>query len=169
MAVEVCKIKYIDAYYATRDSKNSFGVSRTCEAYGYVEKTEKDVIVYFIQKIEKDTPGVILRGLMIPHTNLFSYVKTFDPTSITDTLCFSERIEVTWRSVTFVNNIVWQEAPTMRTRGVLVNINDDHIVISDPETSRIFPEPETLHPSIKPKFYYIPLASILSVKQKTNT
>ena len=168
MTGEVCNIKYIDAYYATRDRNNFFGVLRTHEAHGYLEMTEKDVIVYFIQKIEKDTSGVISKGLMIPRTNLLSYVETFDPTPITDTLCFGERIEVIWRDVVHVELVAWQEASTMRTRGILVdiNINNDHIVISDPETFRIFPGPQRPHPETKPKFYGIPLASILSVKQK---
>ncbi len=164
----VYNIKYIDAYYSY--NKN---ISRTKlflhEAYGYVERDKDNIIVVFIKEIGEKIGdiiregGNITKGLIIPDTSLVSVVRTYSNIDVFGNITEGMFLSITWRDVVYVANLARYDCSIMQTKGVLDKIESDHIVVRDPETTRIYPSSFEGHPAKKPNYYIIPISFISNI------
>jgi hypothetical protein len=169
----IYNIKYIDAHYGYGQYSADVSTLPIQEAYGYVHIGKNDIIVQFIKKKStakefnpiknKDT---IVKGLIIPKVLTLPFVKSFDPKEeLFAVLEIGKKTEATWRDVTYVANTKRYDSAVMRSRGVLVDIHKDHLVLTQPETMRIYPKPEINHPEKPAAFCRIPLPALTDIKQ----
>lgn len=164
---EICKIKYIDAYYLFEEKVGETKLSPH-EAFGYVKKNGDNIIITFIKNVSASgrqdgtDDSFIVKGLVIPDSALLSVSKDFKIT-IPSNLKESSRVAVTWRDVVYVGNAERGDCSTMYSEGILHSVCDDHIVLRDPETIRTYPAPAVNHPDGKPTYYIIPKAFITDI------
>lgn len=162
------KIKYVDASYSYEEKIKQEGLD-TCEAYGYVEKNGDNIIISFIKKMEVTNNLVaskekIVDGLVIPDTSLISRIESYK-TNILNNMEIGLSVSVTWRDVIHVANLSIYECPTMYTEGTLFEIEKDYIILRNPKTLRINPEPIENHPGGGlPTYLVIPVAFISSTE-----
>lgn len=165
---KIYNIKYTDAFYV--DSKN-IGQTKlhVYETYGYLKKNEENIIVVFIKEYKTNIKEIenkklkIIKGLIIPDTALISLRNKFKSNKLKN-LKIGSYITVTWRDVVYVANLPRYDCGIMYTEGILFRIEEDHIVIKDPETICIYPLPIENHPIKKPNYYIIPLSFIVDFK-----
>jgi len=165
---EVYRVEYVDAYYIYEDELGETKLSPH-EAFGYVERKGDSIVIRFIKKVieegKPDTsdPDHIPEGLVIPDTALLSINKDFKLPAL-DTIRISSSVIVTWRDVVHVGNMVRTDCSVMYTEGILHRVEDDHVVIKDPETIRTYPLPIANHPGGKPTYLVIPKSFITEIK-----
>lgn len=156
---QIYKIKYFDAYYLydRECPKTKLSVH---EAYGYVEKYKGTIIVHFIKKIENVNDRII-KGLFLPKNSLVSR-STLSSQVLKDVKLHS-KVSLEWDDVDIAANISIRESSIMKTVGILEAIELDHIVLSNPDTKRIYPLPEKAHPEKRATYYVIPTSCIKNI------
>jgi len=159
---KIYSVKYVDAYYSYEKKITQTKLS-LFEAHGYVEKNVNNIIIAFIKrKLAYGREEVVL-GLVIPDTALVSVVDTYK-TDILKNVAIGSSVTVTWRDVViFDYGDLRNDCPIMYTEGILVKIEKDHIVLKDPETIRIYPNPVRNYPVEKPNYYMIPISFISDI------
>lgn len=165
---KIYKIKYVDASYSYEEKINQEGLD-VCEAYGYVEKNGNNIIVNFLKKVGvvdnlMKSKEKIADGLVIPDTALISRVKLYK-TDILNNMEIGQSVSLNWRDVIHVANLPVYECPIMYTEGTLFKIEKDYIILKNPKTLRIKPEPRKNHPgSGLPTYLVIPVAFISNIE-----
>jgi hypothetical protein len=156
------KIEYTDAYYILEEPDILQTKLPKNEAFGYVEKNENNIVVHFI--IKKDSKASsnikIVMGLVLPISSIYTqkYLKELDD------IKENSSVALTWKDVVFLQNDEIRGVSTMYTEGIVIQNNSDHLVIKNPETLRIKPEPVKNHPQVKPLYYVIPKSFIIEYK-----
>jgi hypothetical protein len=165
---KIYKIKYVDASYSYEEKINQEGLDN-CEAYGYVERNGNNIIVSFLKKVGvadslMKSKEKIADGLVIPDTALISRIR-LHKTEILNNMEIGLSVSVTWRDVIHVANLPIYECSTMYTEGILFEIEKDYIVLKNPKTLRVKPEPRKNHPgSGLPTYLVIPVAFISNIE-----
>lgn len=156
---KIYNIRYVDAYYSHAQNIGETKLSLH-DAHGYVEKSGDNIIIIFIKKRNTNnneiirTKQSIVKGLVIPNTALVSVVEVYK-NDILKNVTIGAFVAVIWRDVVYVANLPRYDCSIMRTEGVMFRIEKDHIVLKNPETTRIYPEPIKNHPEGNPATYLI--------------
>lgn len=166
----ICNIKYVDAWY-TYEKDVGKTVLPPHESYGYVEKKGDDIIIVFIKRLGSEPRSTInagepiVKGLVIPDKALLS-ASSAQP-HLLKSAPSGSRVTVTWRDIRYVANVSEYQSAIMRTKGVLHAIEKDHIVLKDPNTSRLYPTKKRIHPaSQRQTFLIIPTSFITDLVVK---
>ncbi|MFA6270451.1 MAG: hypothetical protein WC657_04565 [Candidatus Paceibacterota bacterium] len=158
---EVYNIKYVDASYSYAKKIDKTELSLH-EAYGYVNKSDNNIIITFIKKKLPKGQEESALGLVIPDTALLSYKD--DNAKILADFKIGMSVAVTWRDIViFESSNLRKDCSTMYTEGFLFKIEKDHIVLKNPETIRTYPTPIKNHPINKPSYCTIPVSFIISI------
>ncbi len=166
---KVYNIKYVDAYYTyAKDIKETRLPLH--EAYGYVERNGSNVVIIFIKKrgtdIKRsmDEKEPIVKGLIIPDVALIPVAET-SAVNMLKGIAVGTSVTVVWRDVICVANMPIYECSVMHSKGVLYRIENDHIVLKEPETMRMSPAPIRNHPKSgeRPTYLMIPTSFITDV------
>lgn len=156
------KIQYTDAYFILEEPDVLQTLLPKNEAFGYIEKKENTIVVHFIlKKDSKASPNAkIVMGLVLPISSIDTqnYLKELDD------IKENSSVALTWEDVVFLQNDEMRELSTMYTEGIVIQNNSDHLVIKNPETLRIKPEPVKNHPQVRPLYYVIPKSFIIEYK-----
>jgi hypothetical protein len=156
------KIQYTDAYYILEEPDVLQTLLPKNEAFGYVEKKENTIVVHFIlRKDSNDSLNAkMVMGLVLPISSIDTqnYLKELDH------IQENSLVALTWEDVVFLQNDEIRGVSTMYTEGIVIQNNSDHLVIKNPETLRIKPEPVKNHPQVKPLYYVIPKSFIIEYK-----
>lgn len=156
------KIQYTDAYYILEEPDMLQTKLPKNEAFGYVEKNENTIVVHFIIKKDSKTlsNSKIVMGLVLPISSIDTqnYLKELDD------IKENSSVALTWEDAVFLQNDEIRGVSTMYTEGIVVQNNSDHLVIKNPETLRIKPEPVKNHPQVRPVYYVIPKSFIIEYK-----
>lgn len=160
---KIYNIKYVDAYYSY--AKNIDETKLVVhEAWGYMKKNGDNIVITFIKWKRTHGKEEVALGLVIPDTALISKKDTFDK-KILENFEIGMSVVVTWRDVVIFDFADSRnDCPVMYTEGILLKIENDHIVLKDPETIRTYPTPVKNHPTEKPNFYIIPISFIMKIE-----
>lgn len=157
-------IHYTDAYYISKPVKSLSTKLPHHEAFGFVKKGNGgSIVVSFVRECDVDSrdnhdPNHIVKGLIIPESALFSRQNNYlEQLRVLQT---NKNVAVTWKDVLHVANMSRNDCSVMYTEGLLFDDCDDHIVLKDPETIRIYPGPIKNHPKTKPFYYVIPKSAV---------
>lgn len=161
-------VKYIDAYCIY--FKN-IGVTKLKphEARGYVIRNGTQVVVFFMKErseiLNIHNKKKIVEGLVIPTSATIPYSAKKYPSleKSIRLIKIRSRVMIRWLDVVHVAGMSRYICSEMYTEGILEKVEYDHIVVRDPETIRICPQPIQNHPLEKPTFYIIPKSFILSI------
>lgn len=170
-ADQVYSIKYIDAYYVYLKNikKTDYTSFLPHEAYGYMERNGDNIIIIFIKKrgtsVKKliKEKGKIVKGLVIPDTSLITTSKNKKNNDVLKNVTINSPVSVTWRDIVYVANMAVHDCSIMYTEGILIRIENDHIVLKTPETICVDPAPVKNHPMEKPNYYIIPTSFIKNI------
>lgn len=166
---DIYNIKYIDAYYLYDKEcpKTELSIH---EAYGYLQEYNGSLILEFIKNIKSesgiksnDHKSDILKGLIIPEKSVFSVSQVFKILEL-ENMKINSKVSIKWSDVVYIANQPIRECSIMETVGIIEKIGNDHLVIKDPDTKRIYPLPDKKHPDHKPTYYVIPKSLIIEIK-----
>lgn len=159
---KIYNIKYVDASYTYTKSIDHTKLF-VHEAYGYMKRNNDNIIITFIKKKLINGTEETAKGLVIPDTALISKKNTLS-NNILLSFKTGKSLAVTWKDIViFDSGDLRNDCPIMYTEGILYRIEKDHIVLKDPETIRIYPNPIKNHPVKKPNFYTIPKSLIIEI------
>lgn len=159
---KIYNIKYVDAYH-TYTKKIGQTKLYQHKAYGYIKKNSNNIIIAFIKRKLAHKKEEAALGLVIPDTALISKKNNINDKKLED-FKIGMSVAIIWRDlVIFDSADLRSDCPIMYTEGVLFRINQDHIVLKNPETIRTYPAPIKNHPIKKPNFYIIPISFITNI------
>jgi hypothetical protein len=166
---EFVNIHYTDAYYILEDGEVLNTKLPHNEAYGYIHESQRGLIVRFIKGAdttseESTDTDFVIKGLVIPKGAVLSASKENFIEGLHN-LSVGQNISLTWNDVVIVANDSVKDCPIMYTEGRIEQNNTDHLVIGNSETIRIEPLPIRNHPAIRPLYYIIPKAFIVSFEK----
>ncbi|NNM83955.1 hypothetical protein HKL94_01945 [Candidatus Parcubacteria bacterium] len=168
----ISNVIYVDAAYSY---SKDIGQTKLAphEAYGYVERSANNIIIIFIKKRGSDNSLTIaagepiIKGLVLPDTALVS-IASAHKTDLLKGIAIDSSVAITWRDVRYVANVSEYECAVMNTKGIVYRIENDHIVIKDPQTTRTYPNPVKNHPEGEhPTYLMIPVSFITGVSATT--
>jgi len=171
---EVSNVKYVDAHYGYGSDFADIDTLPIQEAYGYIEKSGGDITVVFIKSPKKffgwprsvfRRRGIIIKGLVIPQTNLVSCVQV-DDLYESISIPVNAPITVLWHNVLHIANLPRRNSSLMRTEGILAGVAKDHIVVTNPSTTWEVPKQVGQHPEKPPSFYRIPIVAIKRIQRR---
>ncbi len=160
------KIEYIDAKYIYSDSDfETLNLKLDKHtAFGYISTNKTgDYIVEYIKKIinnKTKESDLLIEGLILPNGAVTDEVKFLDTRNYGQ---IDNNIEIFWDDVVHVINNNRYDVSKMHTTGVLVYSNEDFIVIKNPITIRVYPEPTKKHPEKDSNYYMIPKSFIKEI------
>ena len=165
---KISNIHYTDAYYILENGDDFVVKLPHNEAYGRIENGKNgSFVIHFIDKVENlafsknKRSSLIVKGLVLPNAAVLSKSKGGFIEGL-ESLVYGQKISLTWSDVVYAENETRNECSKMYTEGTVFRNNQDNIVILNPETIRIHPQPIKNHPSIKPAYYVIPKAFVTS-------
>ena len=161
-------IQYVDAYYLYLGTLIPTRL-KPHEACGYVINKGIQTVVVIVKLkgeiLHVHTKKDILEGIVIPTSATAPYdsKKHSKLEKVITQIPIQSSVTVHWLDVVHVAGLPRYTCAEMYTEGILERVENDHVVLRDPETIRTYPGPIKNHPVEKPTFYIIPKSFITTI------
>jgi hypothetical protein len=140
----ITNIRYVDAGYVTTPNLSPSFAPSVYEVYGYVQPLVRSILVRYVTLIPSNMQNVVIEGLVLPMQAVESRHIHVDTSTYAEVLP-NTRIVVVWYDVVHLTHATVRECHTMRTEGFFERVAGKHIIIREPKTIRIEPEPVKVH------------------------
>jgi len=158
---DIVALGYRDAYcwYEGEDSEG-FDDNIVCMALGEVVRFDNDnLILSFVKKEGKPETG-----LLIPIISIIEDVPTRKIFEVKKEV-IGKTAGIFWKDISiFYDNKIPNESPKMYTEGVIENISDNYLTVSNPTTLKTKEGVVENHPKIQPLVYRIPRSLITNIE-----
>jgi hypothetical protein len=154
------KVEYVDAFYISDASLEKVDLYPHISYGKITEDVAGNIVVSFIEDVES---GTSVRGLLLPKGALLTEYKNNE--QVMSGVSIGDALTVYWDDIVYFEKSVPEKITKMYTEGEVVQITSTYLLLKDPVTLRLHPQPVKNHPGYTPFYYVIPLSFITKVEK----